>query len=33
MAKGKSPGLDGVVVEFYTYFWDMNDWGGLLQDD
>jgi hypothetical protein len=23
MAKGKSPGLDGVVVEFNTYFSDM----------
>jgi hypothetical protein len=23
MAKGRSPGLDGVVVGFYTYFWDM----------
>jgi hypothetical protein len=23
MAKGKYLGLDGIVVEFYTYFWDM----------
>jgi hypothetical protein len=30
MAKGKAPGLDGVVIEFYFSFWDLISTKSLL---